>query len=215
MTITIFQDVVFRQSVISGGLRGRQIRKNQRVSSANGIESINIVWDRTKREYDIATIPLQRADWDYLESIHEITEGGAYGFLMEDPKDFHSTSITAVTQTSGRVADLGGGTYQAFKRYTNLASTRYKDRKITRPNVIGFELYVSGVLQTSGYSVDGTTGIITITAAPSAANVEWRSRFYVPVHFQSDVMDWTLEAAGPEEVRYYSGPSVVFEEIWE
>jgi hypothetical protein len=35
------------------------------------------------------------------------------------------------------------------------------------------------------------------------------------VHFQSDVIDWTLEVSGPEELRYYSGPSVVFEEIRE
>jgi uncharacterized protein (TIGR02217 family) len=122
MPITVFPDVVFRHAVISAGVRGRQIRKNQRVSTANGFESINIVWDRTLREFDIATIPLQRGDWEYIESIHEITEGGAYGFLLEDPKDFHSTSTTAVTRTTGVMASLGGGTYQLYKRYTNIAS---------------------------------------------------------------------------------------------
>lgn len=222
MTITVFPDVVFRQSVISGGIggssgmRGRQIRKNQRVRTANGVESINIVWDRTQREFDIATIPLQRADWQYIESLHEITEGGAYGFLLEDPKDFKSTDATPVTQTSGKVAALGGGVYQLFKRYTNVASGRYKDRKITRPNPTNFSLYIGGTLQApSSYTLDTTTGRITIPLSPSAANVVWDGRFYVPVHFQNDIIDWTLEAPGPEEVRYYSGPNVVLEEIVE
>jgi uncharacterized protein (TIGR02217 family) len=215
MAITVLSDLVFRHSVISAGLKGRDIRRNQRVTTDSGASAVNIVWTQTLREYEIATIPLQRADWEYIASIHEITHGGAYGFLLEDPKDYHSTSTTSVTQTMGRVADLGGGEYQAYKRYLNIASGRYHDRRITRPNASQFALYISGVLQSTGYTLDAETGIVTIDSAPAAANVSWVGRFYVPVHFQSDVIDWTLEASGPEEVRFYSGPSVVFEEIRE
>lgn len=216
MSLTIFPDIVFRHSVISGALRGRQIRKNQRVSTANGIETVNIVWDRTKREWDIATIPLLRSEWQYIESLHEITEGGAYGFLLEDPKDFHSTDTTPYTETIGKVAALGSGQYQAFKRYKNVASGRYKDRKITRLNPTGFQVYNGVVLMDpSSYTLDVTTGILSISGNPSEASVTWRGRFYVPVHFQNDIIDWTLEAPGPEEVRYFSGPSVVLEEVWE
>lgn len=215
MSITVFQDLVFRHGVISAAFHARLIRRNQRVPLVSGFENINIVWDRTKREYTFGSIPLQRADFDYISSFYENTDAGAYGFLMEDPIDFHSTSATQYTQTSGRVADLGGGTYQAFKRYTNIASARYKDRKITRPNIIGFQLYLGGVLQSGGYSVDGTTGIITIASAPSAAAVEWRGRFYVPVHFQSDDLDINLDVPGPDDFRMFSAPTVVFQEIWE
>jgi uncharacterized protein (TIGR02217 family) len=210
MSILVFSDIVFRHSVISAGVKGRQVRKNKRVTTASGFESINIVWDRTLREFEIATIPLQRADWEYIESIHEITEGGAYGFLLEDPKDSHTTNTTAYTQTTGVMASLGGGTYQLYKRYKHLASTRYKDRKITRPVASEFQAYdVAGSPLTG--TVDANTGIATITGVPAT----WVGRFYVPVHFQSDIIDWTLEASGPESVRYWSGPSVVFEEIRE
>lgn len=207
-SLTVFPDVVFRYNVISAGVKGQQIRKNQRVSTAGGNESINILWDRTLRQFEIATIPLERADWDYIQTIHEITAGGAYGFLLEDPKDYSTTSTTTYTQTTGVLASLGGGTYQLYKRYLHIASGRFKDRKITRPNAVGFQALDAGGGSLTG-SVDPLTGIATISGTPAT----WVGRFYVPVHFQSDIIDWTLEAAGPEEVRLYSGPSVIFEEV--
>lgn len=208
--ITVYSDIVFRHNVISSGVRGKQIRRNRRTELMSGFRDVNQGWTQTLREFEIATIPLQRADWEYIESIHEITEGGAYGFLLEDPKDFHTTSTTAQIQTTGVMASLGGGEYQLYKRYKHVASGRYKDRKITRPNETTFAAQASGGGALSG-TVDGDTGIATIAGSP----VTWTGRFYVPVHFQSDVIDWTLEASGPEEFRYWSGPSVVFEEIRE
>jgi uncharacterized protein (TIGR02217 family) len=210
MSILVFSDLVLRHAVISGALKGRQIRKNQRVTTANGFESINILVDRTLREYEFGSIPLQRADWDYIESIFEITEGGAYGFLLEDPKDFSAASETAYVRTTGVLAALGGGTYQLYKRYTHLASGRYKDRKITRVDATKFQAFAFGGSPQTG-TVDPATGIATITGTP----MTWTGRFYVPVHFQSDVIDWDLVAPGPEEVRYFSGPNVVLEEIRE
>jgi uncharacterized protein (TIGR02217 family) len=200
--------MVFRHSVISAGVKGKQNRKNQRVMTAGGFESVNIVWDRTLREYEIGTIPLQRADWEYIEVFHEVTEGGAYGFLLEDPKDYCSTSTTTYTQTTGVFASLGGGQYQLFKRYLHIASGRYKDRKITRPQATGFQAYNAGGTLLTG-TVDPNTGIATISGTPAT----WVGRFYVPVHFRDDVIDWALEVPGPEDFRYYSGPSVIFEEI--
>jgi uncharacterized protein (TIGR02217 family) len=208
MAISVFPDMVFRHSVISAGVKGKQNRKNQRVSAAGGQEYINIVWDRTLREYEIGTIPLQRPDWEYIEVFHEVTEGGAYGFLLEDPKDYYSTSTTTYTQTTGVLASLGGGQYQLFKRYLHIASGRYKDRKITRPQTTGFQALDAGGSPLTA-TVDPNTGIATISGTPAT----WVGRFYVPVHFQSDSIDWTLEVSGPEDFRYYSGPSVVFEEI--
>jgi uncharacterized protein (TIGR02217 family) len=210
MSIIVMSDLIFRHNVISAALKGRNIRKNQRVTTANGFESVNIVWDDTLREYDIATIPLLRSDWDYIETFHEITEGGAYGFLLEDPKDFSAASSTSYIITSGVFASLGGGTYQLYKRKKHIASARYKDRKITRPKADTFQALDSGGSPLTG-TVDPDTGIATITGTPAT----WTGRFYVPVHFQSDIVDWTLEASGPEEVRMYSGPSVVLEEIRE
>jgi len=209
MTITVFDDVILSNQVIQSGIRGRQIRKNQRISTASGFESINVLWDKTLREYDVGIGPLRRADWQYLESLFEVTEGGAYGFLLQDPKDH------LVATTEGRVADLtdeSGSYYQLFKRYTERVSGRYKDRKITRP--VSVQVYVSGVATTSSF--DATNGRIEITGTPDPATVTWSGRFNVPVHFLNDIIDWEMAAAGIDpDGRFMVGPTVTLQEIRE
>jgi uncharacterized protein (TIGR02217 family) len=208
MSVTVFPDLVLTNQWIEGGVKGRQIRKNQRVSTTNGFESINIVWDRTLREYDIGIGPLRRSTWQQLETLHEVTEGGAYGFLLLDPKD------STVTVAQGRVAALTGGGYQLYQRKTETVSTRYKDRKITRPKAASVLVYVSGVL--TGATVDAETGQLTITGNPDAATVTWSGIFYVPVHFLSDTIDWEMLVHGPDpDSRFIAGPLVTLQEIRE
>lgn len=209
MSLTVYADVILPNSVIQAGVRGKQIRRNSRVTTDSGAESINIVWTQTLREYEIGIAPMSRSAWQTVEAFHEITEGGAYGFLMEDPKDYDATGgvVTALTAT----------TFQLHKRYIDPVSARTKDRKITRPRASPFTVYVSGIALGGGaYSLDTETGIITIASAPAAADVTWDGRFYVPVHFLSDSIDWEMVVSGPAyEGRFIAGPSVVLQEVRE
>lgn len=205
MAITVFADVTLPNRVITAGVRGKQIRKNDRVSVDSGQAHINIVWTKTLREFEIGFIPMRRAAWQDIETLHEITEGGAYGFLMADPKD------QAATTADGVMASLGGGTYQLYKRYLHTASGRYKDRKITRPLSTGFQAYdaMGGTLTGT---VDPETGIATITGTPAS----WSGSFYVPVHFMDDSIDWTMVAPHQDpDSRLFVGPSCVLQEIRE
>ena len=59
------------------------------------------------------------------------------------------------------------------------------------------------------------TGRVTIPSGPTAANLAWTGRFYVPVHFQDDAIDWELVVAGQADSRFLSGPSVVLVEVRE
>lgn len=215
MAIEVLPTLVLRHKVWSGTLQGKLKFQNRRVPQVSGRISVNAMWETMLHEYDLSTIQLERADWQYIQAIHRITGGGHKGFLIEDPVDYKSTTAAADSTTSGVVVGLTSTTFQLYKRYTENVSTLYADRRITRPNSINFALYISGVLQTSGYTLDTATGIVTIASAPLAANVTWVGRFYVPVHFQSDVVDWNLEAPGPEDIRFYSGPNVVLQEILE
>lgn len=208
MTITVLQDVILSNQVIAQGVRGRQIRKNQRVRTANGSESINIVWDRTLREYDLGVGPLRRTDWQKIESLFEITDGGAYGFLLQDPKDGDAG-------TGGRVAATAtAGTYQLYKRYVEPVSGRYRDRKITRPKASTLAVFVSGVGVTFGY--DAVNGTISVAGSPTAGSITWTGQFYVPVHFMNDQIDWSMVVAGPDpDGRFLSGPTVTLQEVLE
>ena len=210
MSITILSDVIAPNSLWSAGARGKQMRQNDRVQVKSGQTQINIGWTRTLREYEIGTVPLTVEQWQALEGLHEVTEGGAYGFLLQDPKDCSASDATG----KATLINAGAHTYQLIKRYTSEGSTRTKDRIITRPRAAGFIVKISGSPTTS-YTLDPNTGIITIPADPSAANVTWSGIFYVPVHFASDEIDWELVIAGAADTRLMAGPSVILNEIRE
>jgi len=59
------------------------------------------------------------------------------------------------------------------------------------------------------------TGVVTIPSAPSAATITWSGSFYVPVHFQSDEIDWDMVRSGPYDTRLLAGPTVTLSEVRE
>lgn len=209
MSITVYNDVILPSTTIAAaGLQGKQMRNNVRTQAQNGAQKVNINWSRTMRQYDLGFIPMLPAVWQTIEGIHEVTEGGAYGFLMGDPKDGSATVAT------GRASLVSGTIYQLLKRYTSAGSTRTKDRTITRPIASGFTIYNSGVA-IGAYTLNSDKGRITIPSAPTAANITWAGTFYVPVHFQNDDLDWEFLRAGAPDTRLIAGRSVLLDEVRE
>jgi uncharacterized protein (TIGR02217 family) len=209
MPITVLPDVVMPNNVIAAGVRGKNMRFNSRVPTDNGYESINIAWTQTLRQYELGIAPMGVAQWQAIEALHEITEGGAYGFLIEDPKD------SSVADGAGVVLESGGG-YQLYKRYSHAGSGRTKDRKITRPRAFGFVLLVEDVpVGSGGYTLNVETGHLTILSDPDPEDVSWTGKFYVPVHFVDDSIDWELVTGGAADSRFLAGPSVLLQEVRE
>lgn len=210
MSITVYADVIMPNAILAAGVRGKQIRKNTRTSSHSGAMRVNIDWSRTLRQYEFGFVPLSITQWQTIEGLHEVTEGGAYGFLLEDPKD------NAVAISEGVATGLTSTTFQLYKRYTTTGGSRTKDRKLTRPRSSGFVIKVSGTPLGGGdYSLDTATGIVTIASAPAAANITWSGSFYVPVHFMNDEIDWDLVRGGPTTQRLTAGPNVTLAEVRE
>jgi len=208
MSLTVYADVILPGRILSAGARGKQLRKNSRTSAQSGVQKINVDWSRTLRQYEFGFVPLSVAEWQTVEGLHEVTEGGAYGFLLSDPKD--NTCLL----TDGLATLVGGTIYQLAKRYVAVGSSRYKDRNITRPLAAGFAIYTSGTPIVT-YTLDSTTGRITIPSAPSAATLTWSGTFYIPVHFENDSIDWELVRSGPASTRLMAGPQVVLTEVRE
>jgi uncharacterized protein (TIGR02217 family) len=211
MTITVYADVILPNRIISAGARGKQVRNNNRTLASNGTQQVNVNWARTLRQYELGVVPLSVADWQTLEGLFEVTEGGAFGFLMQDPKD------TKTLITEGVATAKTSTTFQLWKTYTSAGSTRTKLRKITRPIAAGFDIKVSGVslTVTSQYTLNTVTGVVTIASAPATGNITWSGSFYVPVHFSSDEIDWELVRSGPADTRLMAGPSVTVLEVAE
>jgi uncharacterized protein (TIGR02217 family) len=214
MSITVLNDLILSNKVISAGVRGKTIRQNSRVQTENGYTSINVGWTQALRQYELGTVPMRVDQWQEVEALHEITRGGAYGLLMLDPKDCVGTPTT----TAVKLMPAVGATpayYQIQRRYIDAPSGRYLDRPITRPIAAEFVLYSNGAPLTAGsYAVDATTGRLTFSGA-TVESLSWSGRFYVPVHFLDDSIDWEMLAGGSMDQRLLAGPSVVLQEIRE
>jgi uncharacterized protein (TIGR02217 family) len=179
MTITVYSDVVMPNNVIAAGVRGKQIRRNSRATTQGGYMTANVIWTRTLRQYELGYVPMLASAWAAIEGLFEATEGGAYGFLMQDPKDqnvTHTTGLLQAYNNSALVGAMGSGygvpTYKLHKRYTSSGSSRTKDRVITRPKATP-ELKRGGVAVTLGASagnaaIDYDTGTVTFVADSSS-----------------------------------------------
>jgi uncharacterized protein (TIGR02217 family) len=205
--VMILSDIKLSNRVLAAGIKGKTMRKNMRTANQGGFVSANILWHDSLRQYEVGIVPMLRAAWADLESTYEATYGGAYGFLMEDPKDH------AAVFADGVVA-YDGTNWRLYKRYQPPRSTSYVDRKITRPKE-GAQIKVNGTLSV-GSSADPETGIVTLAGgAGSGDEITWAGDFYVPVHFSSDVIDWTILRGGAYDNRLVAGPSVVIDEVRE
>lgn len=210
MPITVLADMILPNSIISAGVRGKLKRTNSRVQHGEtGYVSINAVSSQALREYELGTVPLRIDDWQTLQSFHEITLGGTFGFLLEDPADCREDNGAIVLMPA-----VGGAPayYQLVRRYIEPKSGRYSDRPITRPNVSSLQFFNANGSPAASPTVDPLTGRVT-GGDPTA--LTWAGRFYVPVHFQSDTLDWDLVVAGAYDQRFLAGPSVVLDEVRE
>lgn len=214
MPIEVFSDVILPNAIIEAGVRGKNMRQNTRTRTQGGFEQVNVNWTRTLRQYEIGIAPMRVDAWQAVETLHEITDGGAFGFLMEDPKD---NTVRGGVGLIGQVTPpIGLPYFQLYKRSIDSRSNRYKDRAITRPRATGFALYQNGVLQApESYSLDVNTGRITFSGGLDVSTLTWEGRFYVPVHFLNDYIDWDLVVAGPNDSRFLAGPAMTLEEVRE
>lgn len=204
----VLSDLILSDDIIAAGAQGTNRRLNSRVGRNDGYESINVVWAQTRREFEIGIVALPITAWQQIEALHEITEGGAYGFLLSDPKDSFVSN--------GVVSAVSGGGYQLQKRYRFGSSDRYKDRKITRPRAIDFSLTVGGTpLSPNAYALDVNTGQLTISGGVDIEQVAWSGSVYVPVHFAQDSIDWTVVRPGTGDRLLLEGPSILLQEIRE
>lgn len=214
MSITVLSDLILPESVIAAGIRGKNIRQNSRVQTENGFASINVGWTQSLRQYELGIVAMKVEQWQAIEALHEITRGGAYGFLMFDPKD----SLGTTAGTAVKLMPAVGATpayYQIQRRYIDAPSGRYLDRPITRPIEAGFVLYANGTPMSPGsYAVDPETGRLTFSGA-DVEDLSWSGRFAVPVHFMEDSIDWEMLLGGQMKNRVVAGPTVVLQEIRE
>src|SRR5438128_503602 len=160
------------------------------VRTGSGFLHRNQNWRHPLLVFDGTTGVVTDSDLATLLAFHQARAGSWQGFLLRNRLD---------SQASAEVlSPLSGSTtqYQLSKSYDS--STRI----VSKPKSGTVLVYLDGVQQSSGFTIDYATGIITFSSAPGAAIVTADFEFFIPVHFREDELSASLDTyrAGTAQV---------------
>ena len=189
-----FHEVRFPDN-ISRGARGGPERRTQIVELASGAEERNASWANSRRRYDVAYGIRRADDLATVVAFFEARNGRLHGFRFKDWADFKSCLPSQTPSPTNQPIGTGNGATTQFpltKRYTSGAQSW--TRAITKPVAGTVTIALNGTPQVSGWSVSTATGLITFTTAPAAGMaITAGFEFDVPVRFDTDVLDVTLD----------------------
>jgi uncharacterized protein (TIGR02217 family) len=189
-----FHEVRFPDN-ISRGARGGPERRTQIVELASGAEERNASWANSRRRYDVAYGIRRADDLAAVVAFFEARNGRLHGFRFKDWADFKSCLPSQTPGATNQPIGTGNGLatlFQLTKRYTSGAQSW--TRAITKPVAGMVTIALNGTPLASGWSVSTTTGLITFTMAPAAGvAITAGFEFDVPVRFDTDVLDVTLD----------------------
>jgi uncharacterized protein (TIGR02217 family) len=158
---------------------------------ASGYERRAALWASPLNQYSINTELLDASALYDLLSFFRCRYGRAQGFRYTDLTDY-----TAL----GQVIGVGDGATNYFQLVKTYPDDSYPTaRMITKPRSGTLSVFVGGVLQTEGYSVNWSTGVVTFATAPvSGAAIVADFSFDVPVRFSADELQITAHFNLPE-----------------
>lgn len=215
MAITVLSDVIVPQSVIAAGVHGKQVRNNTRTQLTSGHMAVNVNWARTLRQYELGLVPMTVAQWADVEALYEVTDAGAFGMLLEDPKDRNATAEQGVLMPwlSGAAVGTGGlgygvPVYRLHKRYA-VAGGRYRDRLVSRPKGIPV-LKRAGVTVVFGAGAGQATlaadsGAVTFAADLSASVSSYTMGVTTVLNFSGSTLPNALAVGGRVYLSGVSG----------
>jgi len=167
---------------IDFGVTGGPRFKTTIFESAGGFEQRNIDWSQARAEYTIGKNLNDETDLATLIAFFNARRGRAYGFRFKDFSDFQISGPQTIGTGDGSTTD-----FQIFKQYSS--GGEFYNRPITKLVSGTVQVYLDGMLQGSGFTVDNNTGIVTFTAAPTmGVLVGIVCEFDVPVRFDVDAL---------------------------
>ena len=189
-----FHEVRFPDN-IGRGARGGPERRTQIVERASGDEERNASWANSRRRYDVAYGIRRADDLAAVVAFFEARNGRLHGFRFKDWADYRSGLPSQPPGPTDQALGTGDGATTAFqlvKRYASGAQSWV--RTIGKPVAGTVRVALAGVEQASGWSVDTAIGLVTFATAPAAGvAITAGFEFDVPVRFDSDALDVTLD----------------------
>lgn len=179
-----FHEVQFPTAISYGAVGGPGF-KTTILSLAGGYEKRNIEWSRARARYDVAHALKTQADLDTLIAFFYARKGRAYGFRFQDWSDYQlpnpEDALPVLFTTNGTTS-----TFQLTKVYADTWNNYV--RTIVKPQAGTLQLFISGSPIT-GWTVDTTTGIVTLPSAiytTTGEAITGSCQFDTPVRFDTD-----------------------------
>lgn len=193
-----FLDIQFPKDIALGATGG-PVWNTVVLDSPSGYQQMVQNWDEPKLVYEFDSEIWDESRVNQLISFFNVVGGMANSFRFRDWSDYYvgmiagSSGPTYTTPQQIGVGNSSTTAFQLFKRYATGAYSR--DRKITKPINGTVKIYKDGVEQTSGVSVNHSTGVVTFTSAP-ATGVVVSACFQFDCHcrFDSDRMSINMSA---------------------
>ena len=183
--MTSFHEVRFPDNIAYGATGGPEFATTV-VATGSGHEKRNVNWSEARGRWDVASGLKKQAQIDELIAFFRARRGKAYGFRFKDWTDYKAT---------GQLLGTGDDVLTQFQLVKHYPSGSVIEvRTITKPVAGTVKVYLDGVEQLSGWSVDTTTGLVTFGTAPAlGVEVTADFEFDVPVRFDTDHMAVTIE----------------------
>ena len=175
------------------GSTGGVERRTEITTLGSGFERRSTPWAEGRRRYLIGAGLRSLDDMAALTAFFEARRGRLYGFRFRDFADFKSCAPGEAPAATDQRIGTGDGTRRSFGLRTVYGD---HERRIRKPVEGSVRLAANGV-ETTAFSVDPATGQVTLAAAPaSGAVVTAGFVFDVPVRFDADRIEVTLESFG-------------------
>ena len=194
MPATTFIESRFPTNVSLGTVGGPMF-KTEIVEKTSGHEERNTPWSMPRYRFDAKYGIRVPADIYAVLEIYHVARGRLRGFRFKDHLDFKSCGPTAMATFLDQPLGVGNNVQTVFplsKRYVFAADTQ--ERRVFKPVADTIMVGVAGAQVFSGFSVDGVSGNVTFNVPPLNGSVlSWGGEFDVPVRFDADNLDITLQ----------------------
>ncbi|MCP3899113.1 MAG: DUF2460 domain-containing protein [Desulfobacteraceae bacterium] len=182
---------------ISYGSTGGPGYSTDVITVNSGVESRNINWTQARHTYNIAFGVRDQTYLNELVAFFHAVKGKAYGFRYKDWSDFTSlpkeATIDQEISELDQLIGVGDGSNKVFQLVKNYTYGLVTTREINKPVNGTVKIAVDGI-DISNFSVNYTTGVVTLVSAPGdTLEVTAGYEFDVPCRFDTDELSINLE----------------------
>ena len=162
------------------------------VSTAGGSEHRSLIHPYPLRTFDISQLLEKQETYNYILALYHRAHGQYAGFRIRCYDEYSSNgSIGTPTAFDQPTLVLTATTRQLVKRYgtdKTAGASGYPYRQIKKPVAGTVVVAKNGTQLFSGFSVDATTGIVTVTGALTGDTITAGFEFDWPVRFNGSMV---------------------------